>query len=270
MATFRNPSTLTGGRDKLYRMRRGDVAVLSISAALGAVVVAAVVVSVLVVDRPREPSKVETATSSSSLLVVTWGPSLCKVDPVNPGCRSGHVGALGPALILHGLWPQPSTRQFCGVSKDGPPPALPALQLPAAVQTNLQSMMSDASVMAPHEWSAHGTCSGLAPADYFSIATTLATQVTAVLDPVFKGAEGGHVSLSAVRDRLDSEFGRDAGQRAGMTCREVGGTGMLAYEVHLSLPPIADLRSASGDMSLGELLNKGPTVFAGCRRGFVP
>ena len=251
-------------------MRRGDVAVLSISAALGAVVVAAVVFSVLVVDRPHESTKSQVADSSSSLLVVTWGPSLCKVDPANPGCRSGHVSTLGPALILHGLWPQPPTQQFCGVPKGAQPPGLSALQLPEAVQTNLQSMMSDAAVMAPHEWSAHGTCSGLPPSDYFSIVTSLTTQVTAALDPVFKSAEGGHVALSAVRDRLDTEFGRDAGQRAGMTCREVDGEGMVAYEVHLSLPPVAELRAASGTLSLGDLLNKGPTVFAGCRRGLVP
>ncbi|MCX2932397.1 ribonuclease T(2) [Mycobacterium sp. CVI_P3] len=252
-------------------MRRGDVAVLSISAALGAVVVAAVAFSVLVVDRPRELSRTEAAgDSSSSLLVVTWGPSLCKVDPANPGCRSGHVGSLGPALIMHGLWPQPPTEQFCGVSKDAQPPGLSTLQLPEAVQTNLQSMMSDASVMAPHEWSAHGTCSGLPPSEYFGIATTLTAEVTAVLDPVFKSAEGGHVSLSAVRDKLDTKFGSDAGQRAGMTCKEVDGEGMVAYEVHISLPPVTELKADSDNLSLGGLLTKAPTVFAGCRRGLVP
>lgn len=127
------------------------MAVLSISAALGgAVVVAAVVVSVLVVDRPREPSRAAESTSNSSLLVVTWGgPALCKVDPPNPGCRSGHVGSLGPAFILHGLWPQPPTQQFCGVPKGGRNPSLAELKLPQGVQTDLQSMMSDAGVMAP-------------------------------------------------------------------------------------------------------------------------
>ena len=67
-------------------MRRGDVAVLSISAALGAVVVAAVVFSVFVEDRPRGPASDVAADSTSSLLVVTWGPSLCTVEQSNPGC----------------------------------------------------------------------------------------------------------------------------------------------------------------------------------------
>lgn len=247
-------------------MRRGDVAVLSISAALGAVVVAAVAVSVLVVDQPREPPRAAVADTDSSLLVVTWGPSLCKVDPSNAGCRNGHVGTLGPALILHGLWPQPPTQQFCGVPKDSKGPGLPALKLPQEVQADLQSMMSDAAIMAPHEWSAHGTCSGLPPAEYFDIAASLARQVTDVLNPVFRQAEGGPVTVSEIRDK----FGAEAAKRVGMNCRQVDGAGMIAYEVHLSLPPVADMRAASGPLSLGELLAKGPTIFAGCRRGLVP
>ena len=182
-------------------MRRGDVAVLSISAALGAVVVAAVVFSVFVEDRPRGPASDVAADSTSSLLVVTWGPSLCTAERSNPGCRSGHVGKLGPTLILHGLWPQPSTEQFCGLSKTAREGSLSSLNLPQAVQTDLQSKMSDVSIMAPHEWNAHGTCSGLAPPEYFSIAATLAEQASTALDPVFQNG-GGRVSLDALRDRL--------------------------------------------------------------------
>lgn len=252
-------------------MRRGDVAVLSISAVLGAMAVAAIVVSVLVVDQPRVPPKRVMAESSSSLLVVTWGPALCKVDPANAGCRSGHVGSLGPAFILHGLWPQPPEQQFCGVPKSsGQDPGLPALNLPQNVQSDLQSMMSDATMMAPHEWSAHGTCSGVPPADYFSIVTTLAEQATNVLDPVFRHADGGRVSLTAVRDRFDTQFGQDAGKRVSMNCRDSRGDGMVAYEVHLSLPPVAELRNASSSLALGDLLGKGPTLLPGCLLGRVP
>ncbi len=250
-------------------MRRGDAAVLSISAVLGAVVVAAVVFSVFVEDRPREPASNVAANSTSSLLVVTWGPSLCTVDRSNAGCRSGHVGKLGPTLILHGLWPQPSTEQFCGLpngQREGSPPSL---NLPLAVQTDLQSVMSDVAIMAPHEWNAHGTCSGLAPPEYFSIAATLAEQASAALDPVFQNG-GGRVSLDAVRDRMDAEFGPGAGKRATLTCRNVEGAGMVAYEVQLSLPPVVDLKSAQAPVSLKDVITKGPTLSAGCRRGAVP
>lgn len=250
-------------------MRRGDAAVLSISAALGVVVVAAVVFSVFVEDRPREHASNVAANSTSSLLVVTWGPSLCTVDRSNAGCRSGHVGKLGPTLILHGLWPQPSTEQFCGLPKGQRDGSLPSLNLPQTVQTDLQSRMSDVAIMAPHEWNAHGTCSGLAPPEYFSIAAALAEQASAALDPVFQDG-GGRVSLDAVRARMDAEFGPGAGKRATLTCRKVDGAGMVAYEVQLSLPPVVDLKSAPTPVSLKDVITKGPALSAGCRRGAVP
>ena len=250
-------------------MRRGDAAVLSISAVLGVAVVAAVVFSVFVEDRQRGPASNVAANSTSSLLVVTWGPSLCATDRSNKGCRSGHVGQLGPTLILHGLWPQPSTEQFCGLPKGQRAGSLPSLNLPQAVQTDLQSKMSDVTIMAPHEWNAHGTCSGLAPAEYFSLAATLAGQASQVLDPVFRDG-GGRVSLDAVRARLDAEFGPGAGKRASLTCRNVEGAGMVAYEVQVSLPPIVDLKSAQPPVSLKDVITKGPPRSTGCQRGVVP
>ena len=250
-------------------MRRGDAAVLSISAALGVAVVAAVVFSVFVEDRPRGPATNVAANSTSSLLVVTWGPSLCTVDRANAGCRSGHVGQLGPTLILHGLWPQPSTEQFCGLPKTQREGSLSSLNLPQAVQTDLQSMMSDVKIMAPHEWNAHGTCSGLAPPEYFGIAAALAEQASTALDPVFQNG-GGRVSIDAVRDRLDAAFGPGAGNRAALTCRNVDGAGMVAYEVQLSLPPVVDLKSAPTPLSLKDVIAKGPPLSVGCRRGTVP
>ncbi len=253
-------------------MRRGDVAVFSISAALGAVVIAAIVFSVLVVDRPGEDPDTLAADSTSSLLVVTWAPSLCAVEQSNPGCRSGHVGAMGPTLMLHGLWPQPRTEQFCGAPRggDGGDADLSSLNLPQNLQTNLQSMMSDVDVMAPHEWKAHGTCSGVTPTEYFTTAVSLTEQVVKILDPVFTAARGGHVSLNAIRDRLAADVGDNAGERVGLDCHEVKGAGVVAYEVHVSLPPVPELKSASGDVLLKDVITKGPPIAAGCRRGSVP
>ena len=251
-------------------MRRSHRTVLS--AVVVAVVIAAIVIAVRVLDRPSAPPDAVAASSDSSLLVVTWGPSLCKVEPSNPGCRSGHVAALGSTLILHGLWPQPSSQRFCGLPKtsDGRNPRPPALDLPRDVRADLQSMMSDVAIMAPHEWSAHGTCSGLPPADYFAIAASLTRQVVDILDPVFRRAEGGRVSLSAVRARIATEFGEEAGARVGMQCRQADGVGLLAYEVRLSLPPVAALEAASNPLSLRDVVDKGPVISAGCGGGLVP
>ncbi len=258
-------------------MKRGDVAVFSISAGLAAIVIATVAFSLLVVDRSPGSTALGPGTSSSSLLVVTWGPSLCKVEPSNRGCTSGHVGTLGRTFLLHGLWPQPPIEQFCGVPKRVADRAsarregdMPSVSLPEDVRTNLDSVMSDVTLMAPHEWYTHGTCSEVTPSVYFSDAVTLTEEVRKILDPVFEQAQGQQLSPSTVRDRFDAEFGEGTGERVGLVCSGVDGEGSVLTDVHLSLPPVAALRAAENTLSLADLLEKGPTISAGCLNGSVP
>jgi ribonuclease T2 len=78
------------------------------------------------------------------------------------------------------------------------------------------------------------------------------------------------VSLDAVRDRMDAEFGAGAGKRARLSCREVEGIGMVAYELQISLPPVVDLTSSPKSLSLRDVIAKGPPLYAGCRRGALP
>lgn len=215
-------------------------------------------------DRPQN----EAAGSDSSLLALTWGPSLCTVDASVRGCRTGNVGRKGQAFLLHGLWPQPSTQQYCGVTKQSGKQKGP--ELPEDVRQRLAGMMSDASVLAPHEWFAHGTCSGVTATEYFSIATTLTTQATAVLDAAFRDAQGRKLTVRSVRDLFDARFGAGSGGRVALACRKAEGRGEVVYEVRLSLPSVRDLRAAGSSLSLGEQLAKAPPVPAGCGQARVP
>lgn len=246
-------------------MKRGDATVLSVTAALAVVAVAAVAFSLLVLDRRPQPSQ---ADSTSSLLVVTWAPALCKVEPSNSGCRSGHVKAMGPAFVLHGLWPQPSTEQYCDVPKGTPDRSRKPVPLPKDLEANLKSMMSDSAIMTTHEWYAHGTCSGVTPPEYFGIATTLANQANDVLDPLFAQSSGRRVTSRAVRDAFDTRFGKGAGTRIGLVCKDNRGEGSVAFEVRLSLPPVTQLQKNSS--SLGDALREGPAVPPGCGQALVP
>jgi ribonuclease T2 len=248
-------------------MKRGDATVISVTVGLAVVVVAAVAFSLLVLDRKPRPTDVA-AASSSSLLVVTWGPSLCKVEPSNSGCRSGHVRSMGQTFVLHGLWPQPSTEQYCDVPKRTSDRDRKPVALPPDLQTDLKAIMSDSALMTTHEWYAHGTCSGVTPPDYFGVAATLADQAGAVLDPIFTKASGQSVSSRSVRAAFDARFGAGAGKRVGLTCRDASGAGSVMYEVRLSIPPVIDLHR--GAPSLGDALSKGPTVPAGCGQARVP
>lgn len=239
---------------------------LSVTAVLTVFVFAAVAYSVLVLDRQPRPAH-DAADSSSSLLVLTWAPSLCKVEPSNTGCKSGHVDRLGRTFVLHGLWPQPSSEQYCDVPKRKPDRSRAPVSLPADLQASLKNMMSDSTVMTTHEWYAHGTCSGVTPPEYFGIAASLAEQAGVVLDPLFaQGADG--LTARAVRDAIDARFGRGAGSRTSLSCRDAAGAGSVMYEVRLSLPPVVELRS--DNQALGDALAKGPTVPPGCGRARVP
>ena len=87
------------------------------------------------------------------------------------------------------------------------------------------SAVPDASVMAPHEWYAHGTCSGVAPDKYFGDALTLIAQARNILDPLFVQAAKKGLTLGTVRDEFDAQFGQGAGDRVALTCRNVTGSG---------------------------------------------
>ena len=231
-----------------------------------AVAVITVVIAVVIADRHQTAKPAATPASDSSVLALTWGPSLCSVDSSVRGCRTGNVGRKGSTFLLHGLWPQPSTEQYCGVSRE----TKRAPQLPADIRERLGSMMSDASALAPHEWLAHGTCSGVEPAEYFSVSMILAKQATDVLDPAVRALQGGRLSVTSLRELFDARFGPGTGTRLSLTCRRAEGRGELVYEVRLSLPPVVSLRAAGDSLSLGEQLAKGPAVAAGCRQAQVP
>lgn len=240
-----------------------------VSVTLASVAVAAVAFSLLVLDREPRPQAAEPGSSTSSLLTLTWGPSLCTVDQSNAGCQSGHVRQMGQAFVLHGLWPQPATEQYCDVPKRSggakPPPALPD-----DLSARLQAKMSDAKVMATHEWYAHGTCSGVAAPEYFRIAADLTDQANAVLDPLFSRATGQEISARTVRDAFDARFGTGAGERVSLNCRDSGRRQPVVYEVRLSLPRVTALEAAADPVSLRDALADGPVVPAGCGQGQVP
>lgn len=239
-------------------MKRRPLAVLAVLV----VAVVAVLVYNFVRDRHRVgPAK---ASSNSSVLALTWGPSLCRAEPSASGCRSGHVGKLGQALLLHGLWPQPSTEQYCDLPKGSADRK--AVALPDDVRNTLRDMMSDEKFMAAHEWYAHGTCSGVTPQEYFGIAAALAKQMSAVLNPVIARADGTRLSPGIVREAVDAKFGRGSGQRVALTCRDVGGQGPVMYEVRVSLPSVVDMGAAP---NLAAALARGPVISPGCGKGRV-
>jgi ribonuclease T2 len=89
------------------------------------------------------------------VLSLSWSPAFCMSAPGEAECR----GPRSYGFIVHGLWPQNEQGwpQYCNVHVPVPD---------ETVQGVLDIM--PASKLIYHEWSAHGTCSGLDPSTFFA------------------------------------------------------------------------------------------------------
>ena len=88
------------------------------------------------------------------LLNLSWSPEFCQTHPTAAECASH------PAFVLHGLWPQNNDGTYPHNCSTAPGPADPS---------QYSDIYPDQSLLA-HEWTTHGTCSGLSPDDYFTLA----------------------------------------------------------------------------------------------------
>ncbi len=57
------------------------------------------------------------STSTRNILAISWQPAFCEGQPNRPECRTQAGGrADASRFSLHGVWPQPRDRQYCGAS----------------------------------------------------------------------------------------------------------------------------------------------------------
>jgi ribonuclease T2 len=88
------------------------------------------------------------------VLALSWAPTFCASHPADHAeC------ALRRGFVVHGLWPQ-----FSGGG--GPEHCASTEALDQEAIERAKSAMPDERLIR-HEWVVHGTCSGLAPHDYF-------------------------------------------------------------------------------------------------------
>ncbi len=85
------------------------------------------------------------------LLALSWSPEFCATHLGSPEC------AAHPGFVVHGLWPQNNDGTYPEKCSNAPGPANPAQYTDAIPTTSLVE----------HEWTTHGTCSGLAADAYF-------------------------------------------------------------------------------------------------------
>jgi ribonuclease T2 len=106
------------------------------------------------------------------LLALSWSPQFCaSAAGHRPDKRAQCDRPRG--FVVHGLWPQAEPRypHDCG-----PLAAVPAAIAAPALQADPPMPPGDPGLL-EHEWSKHGTCSGLSMADYFRAIQTAAGRV---------------------------------------------------------------------------------------------
>lgn len=97
-------------------------------------------------------------------LAVTWAPEYCYSHKREPNAQF-ECGAAQFGFALHGLWPDgigPEWPQYCKST---------ALLPPATLRQNI--CYTPSAQLLQHEWSKHGTCTGLSPDAYFARSTGL-------------------------------------------------------------------------------------------------
>ncbi len=96
------------------------------------------------------------------LLNLSWSPEFCYSHPTAAECASH------PTFVLHGLWPQNTDGTYPEKCSNSPGPADPS---------SFSDIYPDQGLL-EHEWSAHGTCSGLSANDFFNNARTAYRSIT--------------------------------------------------------------------------------------------
>jgi ribonuclease T2 len=165
------------------------------------------------------------------VLSLSWSPAFCLSSPGAAECN----GPRRFGFIVHGLWPQ---------NEQGWPEHCAARR---AVSDDVVEGIADlmpARGLVYHEWSAHGTCSGLDPVQYFELVRRAYAEVAIPRD-LAAPARAIEQPPAAIADAFMSGNPRLSAQSVVVTCTGQG-TPRLR-EVHICLDRELSPRACSAD-----------------------
>jgi ribonuclease T2 len=169
------------------------------------------------------------------LLSLSWSPAFCLSAPGAAECN----GPRRFGFIVHGLWPQNEQGwpENCAVST----------QVPSSVVSEISDLMP-ARGLVYHEWSAHGTCSGLNPADFFALVRRAYNSIVipASLSGNTQAIEEAPVAIAGAFARANPHL---PPQSIIVTCSGQGSPRLR--EVHICLDRELQPRACSADAARG-------------------
>jgi ribonuclease T2 len=185
--------------------------------------------------RHRKASEGEPGTFDYYLLSLSWSPAFCLSNPGAAECN----GPRRFGFIVHGLWPQyeKGWPENCNVHQ----------QVPDSVVSGIADIMP-ARGLVYHEWSAHGTCSGLGAADFFALVRRAyaAIAIPASLSGLSHAIEQ---APSAIAAEFLHANPRLSGQSIVVTCGRQDAPRLR--EVHICLDRDLNPRACSSDAAGG-------------------
>jgi ribonuclease T2 len=169
------------------------------------------------------------------LLALSWSPAFCLSSPGAAECN----GPRRYGFIVHGLWPQNEQGwpENCAVHDS----------VPDEVVRGIEDLMP-ARGLVYHEWSAHGTCSGLAPAAFFALVRRAYSEI-AIPAELSNPVEAREQSPTAISKAFLDANHRLAAQSVVVTCTGQGAPRLR--EVHVCLGRDLTPRACSADVSRG-------------------
>ena len=210
----------------------------------------------------------------SYVLAISWQPAFCEGSSRKRECRSQTPRRYDAShFTLHGLWPQPGTNIYCGVSEAERSAAtqgrwgdLPRLALTPATQSAVErAMPGSQSFLDRYEWVKHGTCYPVREAEaYYRDSFRLLDAINASpVRALLAENLGREIRTSEIRARFDQAFGEGAGERVRVACRDDGRRRLI---VELTIGLRGDI---PGGTPLPELIRASGPTEPGCPGGVV-
>lgn len=215
------------------------------------------------------------SSPSQYVLAFSWQPAFCETAPSKPECKSQTATRYDAEhFSLHGLWPQPGSNVYCGVSEDeiakdkkGRWRELDVPRIDEVLWQDVKRIMPGIqSSLHKHEWLKHGTCSGVEIDEYYAQSVWLVEAINgSALQKLFAANLGRTLKGSDIRAAFSQAFGAEAGDRLRISCnRDADSNRQLIVELTLGL---ADLFEANAD--LPALIAAAPKTDPGCPSGLV-
>ena len=169
------------------------------------------------------------------LLSLSWSPAYCLSSPGAAECN----GPRRYGFMVHGLWPQyeQGWPEHCDVHRG----------VSDEVVQGIADLMP-ARGLVYHEWSAHGTCSGLEPAAFFALVRRAYTSV-AIPRELSSPTQAIEQSPAAIADTFLQVNPRLPAQSVVVTCNAQGAPRLR--EVHVCLDRDLGPRACSADALRG-------------------